>query len=376
MLTLMPASQRPKHHLIPEKIILKGKTRLGRQAEMVDVVINSNHSLLISRLHATITRNESGYFSIENHGLNGLLVNSKCIKSCNLSHGDIIVFGGAGNGAVVGQEVQSTLSELVYRFCQYTLGEASCTVDSPTVHLVDDDIDQYVGEQAQTVMHSKRKRANSQDSSTSTEKKSLEKESSNYNQDSLSDLIDFVCENTSLDSQKKQDDNNNEKQSHNEENFSKIGEEFTCSICQSLLVAAHLLPCSHSFCKECIYTWLSNHSTCPTCRKRSRLSQLVAEKVVDNAIAVMAEKFLNEGELADWKSRWNDVSKFNLKSLSGKENAHKRPIARRQEEYEIIGCNCAVKLNACIEMKNLFFIRSLLALHNLSEMTSYFIRRL
>jgi late competence protein required for DNA uptake (superfamily II DNA/RNA helicase) len=37
---------------------------------------------------------------------------------------------------------------------------------------------------------------------------------------------------------------------------SEIEEDFTCSICQDLLLNAHMLECSHSFCKDCLMMWL------------------------------------------------------------------------------------------------------------------------
>ena len=35
-----------------------------------------------------------------------------------------------------------------------------------------------------------------------------------------------------------------------------LEEEFTCSICQSLMMLATTLPCSHAFCSKCLEEWL------------------------------------------------------------------------------------------------------------------------
>lgn len=46
-----------------------------------------------------------------------------------------------------------------------------------------------------------------------------------------------------------------------------LGEEMQCVICQSFLCAAHALPCSHTFCGDCLVQWLSKKPHCPTCRR-------------------------------------------------------------------------------------------------------------
>ena len=42
--------------------------------------------------------------------------------------------------------------------------------------------------------------------------------------------------------------------------------DFQCAICQGMVVAPHLLPCSHRFCGVCILEWLKRKGSCPTCR--------------------------------------------------------------------------------------------------------------
>ena len=42
--------------------------------------------------------------------------------------------------------------------------------------------------------------------------------------------------------------------------------DFQCAICQGLVVAPHILPCSHRFCGACILQWTERSDTCPTCR--------------------------------------------------------------------------------------------------------------
>jgi len=40
-----------------------------------------------------------------------------------------------------------------------------------------------------------------------------------------------------------------------------------CSICLDTLKSPLKLSCNHSFCKECIQTWICNTPNCPYCRK-------------------------------------------------------------------------------------------------------------
>lgn len=57
------------------------------------------------------------------------------------------------------------------------------------------------------------------------------------------------------------------KQSAEAEVLEMLGEEMQCVICQSFLCAAHALPCSHTFCGDCLVQWLSKKPHCPTCRQ-------------------------------------------------------------------------------------------------------------
>ncbi|KAL4519186.1 hypothetical protein Ndes2526A_g00285 [Nannochloris sp. 'desiccata'] len=65
-----------------------------------------------------------------------------------------------------------------------------------------------------------------------------------------------------------------------------IMEEFTCPICQELIVAAYsLVPCGHNFCGTCLSEWLANKQDCPNCRERC-MAPPVRSNAVDNVIAL------------------------------------------------------------------------------------------
>ena len=43
--------------------------------------------------------------------------------------------------------------------------------------------------------------------------------------------------------------------------------DFSCSVCHGLVVAPHILACSHRFCGNCILEWTGRgKNTCPECR--------------------------------------------------------------------------------------------------------------
>ncbi|KAG7497128.1 E3 ubiquitin-protein ligase TRIM39-like [Solea senegalensis] len=52
---------------------------------------------------------------------------------------------------------------------------------------------------------------------------------------------------------------------------SRLEEDLCCPICHEVFRDPVLLPCSHSFCKDCVKTWWRDRPTpdCPVCKKRS-----------------------------------------------------------------------------------------------------------
>ena len=65
-------------------------------------------------------------------------------------------------------------------------------------------------------------------------------------------------------------------------------EELLCAICRDWMIAAHGLPCSHTFCGSCLFNWLSKKNSCPVCRQVLR-SQPVPIRSSDKLIFAMLE---------------------------------------------------------------------------------------
>uniref|UniRef100_A0A0N5B1H5 FHA domain-containing protein n=1 Tax=Syphacia muris TaxID=451379 RepID=A0A0N5B1H5_9BILA len=87
-----------------ETILLKETTRIGRNPDAVDVILNSVHSNMISRLHSVIElKQEKGQHSyvLIDKSLNGTYINDYRAKGpTQLKAGDIIKFGHV-NGAAI-----------------------------------------------------------------------------------------------------------------------------------------------------------------------------------------------------------------------------------------------------------------------------------
>ncbi|XP_029007372.1 nuclear factor 7, ovary-like [Betta splendens] len=52
-------------------------------------------------------------------------------------------------------------------------------------------------------------------------------------------------------------------------------EDLTCPICQEIFTEPLVLSCSHSFCRECLFTWWTGKPVqeCPVCKRRSSRSE-------------------------------------------------------------------------------------------------------
>ena len=72
-----------------------------------------------------------------------------------------------------------------------------------------------------------------------------------------------------------------------------VKEELTCSVCCVMFLDPYTLhPCEHTFCNECISTWLTKTITCPLCRKAP--IKFKSNKRVLNKIQTALPRMSNE----------------------------------------------------------------------------------
>eukprot|EP01083_Nonionella_stella_P275669 936398_1 len=99
-----------------------------------------------------------------------------------------------------------------------------------------------------------------------------------------------------------------------EENDRKLEEEWTCCICQDLLLKTMSLKCGHVACEMCLDSWLKTNPICPTCRT-SHEGPPIPIKTLDNTISHNIGSLLSSDDLEARKQReiewqtWKDTSR-------------------------------------------------------------------
>uniref|UniRef100_A0A3Q1F8S7 Tripartite motif containing 35-28 n=1 Tax=Acanthochromis polyacanthus TaxID=80966 RepID=A0A3Q1F8S7_9TELE len=67
------------------------------------------------------------------------------------------------------------------------------------------------------------------------------------------------------------------------EETSPLQRDLTCPVCQGIFQDPHLLPCTHSFCKECLQKSLQFNKKCPFCRKEFQEAQAIPNRALKSA---------------------------------------------------------------------------------------------
>lgn len=71
--------------------------------------------------------------------------------------------------------------------------------------------------------------------------------------------------------------------------------DLSCAICQDIYINPLILNCSHSFCKFCVYQWLSKKTGCPQCRLAVsfQAENLALRNIINRMVQKTSQQFQN-----------------------------------------------------------------------------------
>ncbi|XP_070692106.1 tripartite motif containing 35-28 [Pempheris klunzingeri] len=91
-----------------------------------------------------------------------------------------------------------------------------------------------------------------------------------------------------------------------------LQEDFTCPVCRVVFRDPVLLPCTHSFCRECLQKSLQFSNKCPMCRVEFAEGQDISNRALSSA----CETFLKQNNRRpNQKCASEDICKLHLKPL-------------------------------------------------------------
>ncbi|KAL0478963.1 hypothetical protein AKO1_007853 [Acrasis kona] len=342
---------------VPKEVDIKTlQFSIGRAKNQVDLLLDpAEHSRMVSRVHCTIygVPGEDGKISFrisDNKSVNGTFLNAKKIETSRLENGDLLLFT-AGSGLQVGdfmdfstdnpstpfdklteQQKQDILSKrkdtFVYKFV---------VVDDNFDRMVDDLTNHSFQNHSSSTPGSKRK-LEQMDSSYSDFAQELKKrktaedalnqrimdlekqleEAKNQLTKEQSQLQELITETqkaneglvrehesrvnellatiNQLNQQQQAQQQAQAQQLQDAQEHGIMGDieqEFTCAICQELIVSATTLQCSHTFCKPCLAEWIKQKKVCPVCRKiltKPPTRNLTMENVLDKLMKNLSKE--------------------------------------------------------------------------------------
>lgn len=91
-----------------------------------------------------------------------------------------------------------------------------------------------------------------------------------------------------------------------------LQQDLTCPVCQGIFRDPVLLPCTHSFCRECLQKSWQFNKKCPVCREEFEERQAIANRALNDA----CDSFLKQSHLrASQKRPSEDTCNLHLKPL-------------------------------------------------------------
>eukprot|EP01117_Protostelium_nocturnum_P001431 TRINITY_DN1172_c3_g1_i1.p1 TRINITY_DN1172_c3_g1~~TRINITY_DN1172_c3_g1_i1.p1 ORF type:complete len:566 (-),score=217.33 TRINITY_DN1172_c3_g1_i1:222-1811(-) len=340
----------------------KKEISCGRSTD-VDLVLDSTKvPRMISRVHAKIQsseeKDEEGrhkFKVVDNKSLNGIFVNDHKVTEHFLEDGDVITFGGGGNlalGILHKQEDSEFIYQIRYRTTNPnnlkrklsgTVSVEDAEEEAKKKQKLEEELKEK--ERLQQLLEERQRLSEEQEKKIKEfEEKLVEKErefaafqerelartaeaSTNFYEQlqKINEQFEEKAKTLAEEKQKELEEQKKhaleleqrakdvEKQVKELENAQvsanqKFEEEFTCVICQEMIMAALTLECSHSFCGVCIMDWMKKKKTCPYCNTPI-LKEPIRSRVLDNAIDKLIQSSKKE-DRDNWENRMQRQKKL------------------------------------------------------------------
>eukprot|EP00742_Colponemidia_sp_Colp-10_P011872 GILJ01013253.1.p1 GENE.GILJ01013253.1~~GILJ01013253.1.p1 ORF type:complete len:493 (+),score=75.66 GILJ01013253.1:901-2379(+) len=336
--TVTPSTSIPDIvHLQASKLTI----RIGRSKEM-DVRLDSTRvPRMISRLHASIMVNGTGdtcsFSIVDEESINGLYVNGTKIKTAFLRHGDLIIFGREQKDSEFIYQFQEsiTTTRSQKRKQDGSLSSANPPSSPLTSPLASSTFAEQNAEDRTCLSpDAKRPRIATEVETSKTSKTSSSSQPVLAETDLTAKFAELERKQQELtererrmhvaaaqlelqlrdqevqrvamqlkiqESEEREQRERAEKEKEREKerietqlkmsqerqvHFEELENELMCSICHDWLVVACTLECSHTFCRECLESWMKHKRfECPSCRAiiskeplRNRTLDQIAQK--------------------------------------------------------------------------------------------------
>lgn len=96
------------------------------------------------------------------------------------------------------------------------------------------------------------------------------------------------------------------------EDTASLEKDLTCALCYRIYRDPVLLPCTHSFCRECLQTNQRFNRRCPLCRKEVR----EGKEITNRALSAACETFLKYASAMPTQTRaGDDMCRLHMKQL-------------------------------------------------------------
>ena len=90
-------------------------------------------------------------------------------------------------------------------------------------------------------------------------------------------------------------------------------EKIQCAICLSTIYNFATIKCKHSFCMQCIQTWIDRKPTCPVCVAPCTTKQITQSIMSDDMIAILVDQFGSPDDRREYVKRKTQHMTINFK---------------------------------------------------------------